>query len=450
MKQALIEKYGEARLPRYTSYPTAPKFSAAVNGEIYSDKLAEIKPGTEASIYVHIPFCRSMCWYCGCHTTITKRDEPIHDYIDILHREIDLVSSKISGKLKVRHLHFGGGTPTIMQPQEFRNLIALLRLRFDFVPNTAVAVEIDPRTLKAEMTKTLGDVGVTRASLSVQSFDPVVQRAINRIQTEEQTEKTVIDLRSAGVSEINFDLIYGLPHQTVQSCIETAKAAVTMRPQRFAVFGYAHIPTFKKHQNLIDTQSLPDTAARNDQAEAISSVLGAAGYVRIGLDHYALKNDDMALASQNGTLRRNFQGYTIDSCDTLIGLGASSIGRVGNSYVQNEVAPGQYAQRIATGSLATVKGYHMTVEDRLRAHIIERIMCDFRANISEIGSLYDVDASALLRNNLRLKRLIDDGVVVLNDNTIEVDRQHRFLVRSVAVIFDAYVDNVAQQFSKAI
>lgn len=450
MNELLIEKYGEARLPRYTSYPTAPKFSSAVNADIYGDWLAAIEPGTEASIYAHIPFCRSMCWYCGCHTTITKRDEPIHDYIDILRREIGLVSSRTTGKLKIRHLHFGGGTPTIMQPQEFCDLIGLLRQRFDFLADAAIAVEIDPRTLKTDMAQALGKAGVTRASLGVQSFDPVVQRAINRIQTEEQTAKAVTELRDAGVRDINFDLIYGLPHQTVQSCIDTARTALTMHPQRFSVFGYAHIPTFKKHQKMIDANTLPDTAARNEQAEAISDVLCAAGYVRIGLDHYALPEDDMAIASKTGHLRRNFQGYTTDSCDTLIGLGASSIGRVRQGYIQNEVAPGQYAQRIAAGSLATVKGYQMTVEDRARAHIIERIMCDFRVNLDEIASLYGLDAEPLLSENRRLKQLLDDGIVALNDNKVEVDREHRFLIRSVAASFDAYIDDASRQFSKAI
>ncbi len=278
----------------------------------------------------------------------------------------------------------------------------------------------------------------------------MVQRAINRIQTEEQTAKAVAELRDAGVRDINFDLIYGLPRQTVQSCIDTAKAAITMHPQRFSVFGYAHIPTFKKHQRMIDANTLPDTAARNEQAEAISGVLCTAGYVRIGLDHYALPEDDMAIASKNGRLRRNFQGYTTDSCDTLIGLGASSIGRVRQGYIQNEVAPGQYAQRIAAGSLATVKGYQMTVEDRARAHIIERIMCDFRVNLGEIANLYGLDAEPLLSDNRRLKQLLDDGIVALNDNKVEVDREHRFLIRSVAASFDAYIDDAPRQFSKAI
>jgi len=449
MQQALIEKYGEARLPRYTSYPTAPGFSPAVGVGTYGDWLSAVKPGTEASLYLHIPFCRSMCWYCGCHTTITQRDEPILDYIDMLRREIDLVSEKVERRLKIRHVHFGGGTPTIMQPEEFCDLIGLLRARFAFMPGMEIAVEIDPRTLTPEMADALGEAGVTRASLGVQSFDPVVQKAINRIQTEAQTAEAVTRLRKAGVEGINFDLIYGLPHQTVASCIETAKAAVAMRPERFAVFGYAHIPSFKKHQRLIDERALADAAGRMAQAEAIAETLTAAGYVRIGLDHYALPGDGLALAARRGRLRRNFQGYTTDACTTLIGFGASAIGRTPEGYVQNEVPPGLYAQRIASGRLATVKGYRLTAEDRLRAEIIERLMCDFRVDVAAIAARHGLDAAPLIEGNARLAALAEDGAIDVRGGTVTVRQDHRFIIRAVAAAFDAYIGETARTHSKA-
>lgn len=449
MQQALIEKYGEARLPRYTSYPTAPGFSPTVGAGTYGDWLSALKPGADASLYLHIPFCRSMCWYCGCHTTITQRDEPILDYIDMLRKEIDLVSRTVGGRPKIRHVHFGGGTPTIMQPEEFRDLVGLMRARFAFTAGMEIAVEIDPRTLTPEMAAALGDAGVTRASLGVQSFDPVVQKAINRIQSEAQTAEAVTRLRTAGVQGINFDLIYGLPHQTVQSCIETAKAAVAMRPERFAVFGYAHIPSFKKHQRLIDERALPDAAMRIEQAEAIAETLAASGYVRIGLDHYALPGDGLALAARRGRLHRNFQGYTTDACTTLIGFGASAIGRTPEGYIQNEVPPGLYAQRIASGRLATVKGYRLTAEDRLRAEIIERLMCDFRVDVVTIAARHGFDSAPLVEGNGRLAALKEDGVIDVRGGTVTVRQDHRFIIRAVAAAFDAYIDRSARTHSKA-
>jgi len=283
----------------------------------------------------------------------------------------------------------------------------------------------------------------------VQSFDPVVQKAINRIQSEAQTLDAVQRLRKAGIGGINFDLIYGLPHQTVASCIETARAAVAMRPERFAVFGYAHIPSFKKHQRLIDERALPDAPMRAAQAEAIAKTLAAAGYIRIGLDHYALPADSLALAARRGRLHRNFQGYTTDACTTLIGFGASSIGRTPEGYVQNEVPPGLYAQRIASGRLATVKGYRITPEDRLRAEIIERLMCDFRADVGTIAGRHGFDAAALIEGNARLAALEQDGAVDIRGGTVTVRQDHRFIIRAVAAAFDAYIDQSARTHSKA-
>ena len=449
MQQALIEKYGEARLPRYTSYPTAPGFSTAVGAGTYGDWLSAIAPDTAASLYLHIPFCRSMCWYCGCHTTITQRDEPILDYIDMLRKEIGHVAEKVGNRPNIRHVHFGGGTPTIMQPEEFCDLITLMRTRYAFAPGAEIAVEIDPRTLTAEMAAALGEAGVTRASLGVQSFDPVVQKAINRIQSEAQTAEATERLRRAGVRGVNFDLIYGLPHQTVASCIETATAAIRMRPERFAVFGYAHIPSFKKHQRLIDERALPDAKGRSEQAEAIAETLAAAGYVRIGLDHYALPEDGLAVAAQEGRLRRNFQGYTTDACTTLIGFGASAIGRTEDGYAQNEVPPGLYAQRIAAGGLATAKGYRLTAEDRLRAEIIERLMCDFRADIGVIAARHGFDTAPLFEGNRRLEALETDGAIDIAGGIVTVRQDHRFIIRAVAAAFDAYIDQSARTHSKA-
>lgn len=449
MQKNLIEKYGDARLPRYTSYPTAPRFSPDIGAGTYGDWLAAIPADEAISLYLHIPFCRSMCWYCGCHTSITTKDQPIMDYLDGLKAEIRTVSKTAGKRLQVGQVHFGGGTPTIMQPQEFLDLTAFLKQHFDLSGQSEIAVEIDPRRLTIEMSEALGAAGVARASLGVQSFDPVVQKAINRIQSVEETAGAVQGLRANGVHSINFDLIYGLPHQTVSSCIDTAKAAIAMQPDRFAVFGYAHIPSFKKHQRLIDENTLPDMRARNAQAEAIADTLVAAGYRQIGLDHFALPADDLAQAAATGRLHRNFQGYTTDACKTLIGLGASAIGRTANGYVQNEVAIGQYAQRVVSGQLATAKGYRLSPEDGLRAAVIERLMCDFRADIAGLSAEHGFADDLLLSGNVALKQLEDDGVLSFSGGILDVRKDCRFIIRAVAAAFDAYLDQSARSYSKA-
>ncbi len=448
MSSDLVVKYGDARLPRYTSYPTAPKFSDQVGPRDTIDWIRRIGEQT-VSLYLHIPFCRSMCWYCGCHTTITERDQPILDYLDVLRREIELVSQTATSPLDVREVHFGGGTPTIIEPQEFVSLMQLVGQRFRLGASTNVAVEIDPRTLTQAMAEALGQSGVTRASLGVQSFDPVVQKAINRIQSEETTQQAVSRLRGNGIGRINFDLIYGLPHQTIESCIATVEASLTMLPDRFSVFGYAHVPTFKKHQRLIDETALPGSQARNEQAEAIAAALVSAGYVRIGLDHFALPQDELALAARHGTLRRNFQGYTTDQCGSLIGFGASAIGRFHEGYVQNEVPPGQYARRVSEGSLPSAKGYRLTAEDRLRAEVIERLMCDFVADVAAISARHGFGPDVLMTGNERLRALADDGVIVVEEGVVRVKPEERFLVRTVASAFDAYLNDMARTFSKA-
>ncbi len=449
MSNALVAKYGEARLPRYTSYPTAPAFAASVGPEDYSQALAAATAGAPVSLYLHMPFCRSMCWYCGCHTTITRHDGPILDYLDVMSREIELVAKEAHGEIPVKNVHFGGGTPTIMKPHEFSALMKTLRTSFAFARDTSVAVEIDPRTLAGEMMIALGENGVDRVSLGVQSFDPVVQKAINRIQTFGQTEAAVAGLRSRGVSSTNFDLIYGLPFQTVGSCVETVRMAIDLRPERFAVFGYAHVPAFKKHQRLIDESALPGAAERNEQAEAIAEELVSAGYIRIGLDHFALPDDELALAARSGTLRRNFQGYTTDECETLIGLGASSIGRLPSGYYQNHVAIGRYAEMVSLGLLPTAKGYLLTREDKLRAKVIERLMCDFEVDIAGLCREAGYDAGFLLERNPRFDDLVADGVAAIAGGRITVSKDLRFMVRAVAAAFDAYFGALGRTHSKA-
>jgi oxygen-independent coproporphyrinogen III oxidase len=450
MRSDLARQYGQDRLPRYTSYPTAPHFSSTVGEVGYRNWLRSLGGRKTASLYLHVPFCRSMCWYCGCHTSVTKRDDPIAIYAGGLRKEAHLVAEAIGERLPISHVHFGGGTPTIMTPEAFVDLVGALRHSFFVLPDAEIAVEIDPRTLTEPMTETLGYCGVNRASLGVQSFDPVVQRAINRLQSFEQTAASVERLRGVGVTRLNFDLLYGLPLQTVDSCLDTVARCIELRPDRFSVFGYAHIPSFKKHQRKIAEDTLPNSVERHLQSEAIAKALVDAGYVRIGFDHFALPDDGLAAAKREGRLRRNFQGYTDDDADTLIGLGASAIGRMPQGFVQNVVATRDYLARIAEDRLATAKGYSFTEDDRFRADIIERIMCDMAVDLSRIAHLHGRDAMSAIVDRSRIDNLIADGAVTMVDDRISVADGAEFLVRSVASAFDAHLVRSAATHSRAV
>lgn len=307
MLTSILKRHYDARLPWYTIYPTVQEFSAAVGHKDCEEWLRRLPTDETVSIYIHVPFCRSICWYCGFPRSSTGRDTPILNYLAVLHEEIRL-AAQAPDALTVSDVHFGGGTPTLIAPTDFLALMELLRRRFTFSEPNTVAVEIDPRTFTVEMAETLGAAGVTRASLGVQSFDPVVQNAINRIQSEAETGSAIENLRRNGIDRINFDLIYGLPHQTVRSCVQTAQAAVAMRPDRLAIFGYAHVPSFKKNQRLIDEAALPDTVARAERAAAVAGTLVAAGYRQIGLDHFALPEDEPRIGAENRSLAAQLVG----------------------------------------------------------------------------------------------------------------------------------------------
>ena len=442
-------RYAASNVQRYTSYPTAPAFSAAVAEDDYRDWLAEIAPGTGISLYLHVPFCRAMCLYCGCHTTVSARDAPIERYLDGLEREIELVAEAAPRGLTVRHLHFGGGSPTLVPPRRMSALMERMRSAFALATDAEVAIEVDPRTLSDDMAATLGAEGFTRASIGVQCFDPVVQRAINRVQSAEETGAAVNSLRAAGIRGINFDLIYGLPHQTVASCLDTVEQALAMAPDRFAVFGYAHVPHFKQHQRRIDPAALPDFAGRLAQSRAIAAALRGAGYAEIGIDHFARQGDPLTEAWRAGALRRNFQGYTTDSTAVLIGLGSSAIGRTPSGYAANSVSISDYLARVAEGRLPVVRGYALGAEDRVRAAVIERIMCDRKVDLQAVCKPFGWDAARLL-DRQSLGQLECDGLIEQRGAVIEVTEPAFPLVRSVAAAFDAYLADNAGRYSRAL
>jgi oxygen-independent coproporphyrinogen-3 oxidase len=422
-------RYAAMRVPRYTSYPTAPHFSAAVDHTEYRAWLRRIPEGEPTSIYLHVPFCRAMCWYCGCHTSVVRRQAPVTRYVASLAREIELVSVELKARPLVHHVHWGGGSPTLLPPESIVQLTHQLRAAFQIDDSAEIAVEVDPRTLTGPVAEAFAASGVNRASVGVQSFDPAVQAAINRMQSFETTATAVELLRSNGVSAINFDLIYGLPLQTEASCKETARQALRLRPDRLAVFGYAHVPSFKPHQRKIDEAALPGLAERHDQFEAMAALFRAEGYVQVGLDHFALPGDPLAHAAEEGKLRRNFQGYTTDPCSTLIGFGASAIGQLPDGFVQNSARIPDYQQRINDGRLAVTRGCRVDEADRQRARIIEALMCSYQADVAGVGA--------------PLERLEADGLIRRCGSRIEVVEEARLLVRVVASAFDAYLPNSA-------
>ena len=440
----------ERPVPRYTSYPTAPHFHAGIGASAYRRWLGELDPAEAISLYLHIPYCRELCWYCGCNTRATRRYGPLADYRGRLMAEIDLIAQALPQRMRVGHLHWGGGTPTILSPGDFLALQHRLRVLFDIDPAAEIAIEIDPRNLDAPMIAALAEAGVTRASLGVQDFDPEVQRAINRWQPFDMTRAAVEALRAAGIVNLNFDLIYGLPRQTVASILDTVDRAVGLAPQRIALFGYAHVPWMKGHQRLIPEETLPDGQARWDQATAAAGRLQAAGYRWIGLDHFAWPSDSMAEAASNGRLHRNFQGYTTDPSRTLIGFGASAIGALPQGHVQNSPDVRTWSEAIAAGKLAINRGIALDTDDRLRRHVIERLMCDLAVDLGHAATAFNQPSNYFDSEGERMEALAADGLLEIEGRRIALTDRGRPLMRLVAAVFDRYLEPGLSRHSRAV
>jgi oxygen-independent coproporphyrinogen-3 oxidase len=449
MNEALTV-HARRAVPRYTSYPTAPNFRSDFPPATYRGWLAGLDPAETISLYVHVPFCRQLCWYCGCNMKLAVRAEPIAAYVESLLSEMDLVAGALPARPQVAHLHWGGGTPTSLEPSQLRRAMARLRDRFEILPDAVLAIESDPRTLTDAMVAEIGESGFTRASFGVQEFDPQVQAAINRIQPADVVAAAVSRLRGAGVSSIGFDLIYGLPHQTVATLLRTVALVAEMRPGRVALFGYAHVPWMAKGQRMIPSSALPGPDARAELFARASAALVAAGYVAIGLDHFALPEDDLAVAAREGRLHRNFQGYTTDAARTLIGLGTSAIGRTPRGYVQNIVEPGAWARAIAAGRLPIAKGLELRGEDRLRAQVIERIMCDGAVDLDAVGMAFGAPARWWEAERDALDRLAMDGLLDRRGGVVVLTDDGKPLSRVCAAVFDRYLEPNASRYSVAV
>jgi len=439
-----------ANVPRYTSYPTAPHFHGGIDQAIYRGWLGGLPAETPLSLYLHVPFCDTLCWFCGCHTSAVNNYAPVRDYCDLLLREIDLVAEALASRHAVRHIHWGGGSPSMLRPEDIARLDRALRSRFDVTEDAEVAVEIDPRGLRAETVAAFARAGLTRASIGVQDCDPAVQKAINRLQSRDETMAAVAMLRTAGIPSINIDLLYGLPNQTMESWKATLHFALELNPDRLAVFGYAHVPAFKKHQALIPASLLPDIGMRLGLAEMATQILCANGYAAVGLDHFAKPSDLLAQAANQGALSRNFQGYTTDTAAALIGLGASAIGSLPQGYVQNAASVPNYRKTLAEGGLPVSRGVALSPQDRLRRHVIERLMCDMTVDLEEACRVFNGKPDMFDDVRPALAKFAGQGIVSWNGSVVSVPSQWRPAVRLVCAAFDTYLPGGTARHSSSI
>jgi oxygen-independent coproporphyrinogen III oxidase len=444
--------------PRYTSYPTADRFVDAFGEADYVQALAQRKSGSVGkpsplSLYIHIPFCESLCYYCACNKIITKHKERAADYLRYLTKEVALHTQHLGTGQSVSQLHLGGGTPTFMSDDELRQLMAMLRQNFQFVPGGEYSVEVDPRTVDESRLAVLAELGFNRLSFGVQDFDPSVQKAIHRIQPAPQVFDLVAAARRLGFESVNVDLIYGLPLQTPESFDRTLAQINQLRPDRIALYAYAHLPERFKPQRRIHAQDLP---SGGDKVAMLSRSLDAlvdAGYVYVGMDHFALPDDALAVAKRQGRLHRNFQGYSTQADCDLIALGVSSIGRIGSTYSQNAKTMAEYCDLLDQGHLPVVRGLALSRDDLIRRAIIMALMCQGHLQYESINLAWLVDFKSLFAKELeQLQSMQDQGLVQLSDTGIEVTPMGWFFVRGVAMVFDRYVqaDRNRTRFSKII
>ena len=404
-------------------------------------------------MYFHIPFCYSLCFYCGCNSIITKKRGYAKEYISYLTREMENISGRINRERRVVQLHWGGGSPDFLSPAEMETLYGHITGNFTMDSEAETGVELDPRETTLEHLKALKGLGFNRISMGIQDFDPVVQKAVNRIQSEESTRRMVEWCRGLGFNSINVDLIYGLPYQSAGSFKKTVDKIIAINPERIAVFNYAHVPWMKRHQKMIKEESLPCGREKLGILKMVIEGFTGAGYVYIGMDHFAKPEDELCIAQREKTLYRNFQGYTTKAGCDLYGFGVTSISMVGNCYAQNQKTLDAYYGAIDAGIMATHKGYELNHDDLLRRHIITRLMCDFELGKKDVEAQYGINFDDYFSKELkRLEPLRDDGLLALHPDRIEITDSGRILVRNIAMVFDAYlnVPGKEMKFSRTI
>ena len=453
----LISRYG-GQGPRYTSYPTAVQFGSEFNPADYEREALlsnqDPIPGP-LSIYVHIPFCHSLCYYCGCSKLVTRHPERAESYLQKLLEEVRLQGKLFDQDRKVGQLHMGGGTPTYFDNQQLERLMTGLSESFQLVGDGSqeYSIELDPRTVDAERLHRIADSGFNRISLGVQDFDEQVQKAINRVQPVELTLALIREAPATGIESVSVDLIYGLPLQTPDSFSRTLDIMIEARPDRLAIYSYAHMPRLFRAQRLIRSEDLPDPAMRLEILQLIVSRLTAAGYVYIGMDHFALPGDELCLAMKSGCLQRNFQGYSTRAGWDLIGMGSSAISKVGSCFSQHVKSVQKDNQSLDAGRMTGERGLRLSAEDHLRAELIQRIMCGGRLDYRQLDEEYSIDFRRKFATEIAaLEKLDEDGLVELHADYLQVTGKGRFLLRSIAMVFDAYLqhgDN-RKRFSKIV
>ncbi|OIQ80468.1 oxygen-independent coproporphyrinogen-III oxidase [mine drainage metagenome] len=436
----LLHKYVKAG-PRYTSYPTAPYFNESFGPAQWEEELrASQDHGRDISLYTHIPFCDTLCYYCGCNMIATKDYSKATSYLEVLFQEIDRVAALTSPARKVRQLHWGGGTPTYLKPDDIRRLYAHIAGRFSLAPDAEIGCEMDPRELTHDHVRALRESGFNRLSLGVQDLDDQVQHAVNRVQPEALIREVYDWVRDEGFESVNFDLMVGLPHQTLKSFESTLDTVIAMAPDRFAVFNYAHVPWMKKHQKLIVEETLPQIDVRLELQKLTLEKLTAAGYVYIGMDHFARPDDELVKAQQAKTLYRNFQGYTTHKNCDILAFGASAISQTDDVYAQNSKVLSDYRSRVEGGSLPVERGLRITHEDKLRREAITQIMCDLELDKAAFGRQWNIDFDRYFGQALEdLKEMQDDGLVVLATDKVRVTEAGRVFLRNIAMAFDSYL-----------
>jgi len=453
--QDLIVRYG-GRGPRYTSYPTALQFNDELSADVYRAKAQESNESdVPLSLYVHISFCHSLCYYCGCNKIVTRNEDRVARYMEMLYKEIEMQSKLFDRKRKVEQLHFGGGTPTYLYKEQLAALMDHLRASFTFDESDAheFSIEVDPRTVDAERIRELRALGFNRLSLGIQDFHKPVQEAVNRAQSPDEVQELMDSAREAGFGSISFDLIYGLPLQTVETFDKTLDVVIAMKPDRLAVYNYAHLPQRFKGQRMINSDDIPTPETKLDLLHHTIDKLCDAGFIYIGMDHFALPEDELVLARQNGTLQRNFQGYsTHRQCD-MIALGVSGIGSIGNMFAQNSITTMEYEEIIESGELPIVKGLLIDDDDLIRAAVIQDLMCYDSLSFDDFGAAHDIDFREYFAAEIeKLDVLQKDDLIVLSDAGIEITPRGRLLLRNIAMTFDRYIDleENEHRFSKAI
>ncbi|WP_163557959.1 oxygen-independent coproporphyrinogen III oxidase [Halomonas sp. NO4] len=451
----LVEKYDRPG-PRYTSYPTAPQFHTAFAEDDYraaaerSNRVASPKP---LSVYVHIPFCKSLCYYCACNKIITHNTDRAAEYLAWLEREIEVQGALFDDSRRMTQLHLGGGTPTYLTNEQLGELMAALDAAFHFAEpaEREFSLEVDPRTVSPIQIHELHALGFNRLSFGVQDFDPEVQKAVNREQSEAQVVELVEAAREAGFQSVSVDLIYGLPLQTVASFDATLDKIIALRPDRIATYSYAHLPELFKAQRLIRPEDMPPPERKLELLELTIRRLTAAGYVYIGMDHFALPEDELSRARENGTLQRNFQGYSTHADCDIVGLGITAIGKVGDTYSQNVKETAQYQHRLASGRLPVMRGYRLNDDDRLRRDVINALMCHGRVDFADIEGRHGIDFRDYFADALtQLTEMADDGLIVIDDDRLEVRPAGRLMMRNLAMAFDAYLKPAENRFSRTV